>query len=597
MHSQDLRAQNIEKLKSLFPNCVAEAKNADGELVDAIDFNLLKQELSDHIVEGAQERYQLDWPGKRQALLTANAPIAKTLRPARDESVDFDTTKNLFIEGDNLDALKLLQETYLNKVKMIYIDPPYNTGNDFIYNDDFAESTQSYFERSNQIDQEGNRLVANNDSNGRFHSDWLSMMYPRLKLARNLLRDDGVIFISIDDNEIDNLKKLCNEIFGEFNFRNIFTLKRYDKNLNLQFIENGLDSFNTGFEYVIAFSKTVNFKFSPVYRENTEDRKKKGYWKGFWNNADRPTMRYDILGYTPLEGQWKWSKEKSEKAVENYIEYLNNYSDVMSLEEYWSQTGKSKNFIRRNENGSGKNRGVENWIAPTQAILRNTSWQDIFASKNTAENSGLFDFPKNPDAIKLMIKSSGADNDIILDFFAGSGTTAHAVMQLNAEDGGRRQSISIQLPEPTATKSNAFKEGYKTIADISRERIRRAGQTIKEKHMNSDLDVGFRVLKVDTSNMKDVYYRPDELEYDDLLSTIDNIKADRTAEDLLFQVMIDWGIDLTLPIKKQTIASKAVYCVGDNALIACFEPDIGEDMVKELAELRPLRIEIGRAHV
>ena len=609
MHTPDFTDENISRLAALFPNCVTESKDENGELKRSIDFDLLKQELSGNIVEGVQERYHLDWVGKREALLTANAPIAKTLRPAREESVDFDTTKNLYIEGDNLDALKLLQETYLGKVKMIYIDPPYNTGNDFIYEDDFAEDKDAYFQKSMQTDEEGNRLVANTESNGRFHSDWLSMMYPRLKLARNLLRDDGVIFISIDDNEQSNLKRLCDEVFGEENFRNCFVTRRHDKNLNRQFMESGLKTLNVGFESILSYSKTNEFNFIPVFKSASEERSTTGYWKGFWNAPNRPTMRYDILGFTPDEGQWKWKKETADEAVKNYIEYVQQYSSEMTIEEYWEKTGKTKKFIRRNPNGVGKNKGVENWIEPSDGILRNTNLLDILATQPAKEIQGLFDFPKNLELISTICSFAIDSDDIILDFFSGSATTAHAVMQLNAEDGGNRQFIMVQLPEETDEKSEAYKAGYKTIAEIGKERIRRAGKKIKEElkskkakdelplldadsSLTTDhqpLDTGFRVLKIDSSNMKDVYYSPDKVEQASLLDAVTHIKEDRTAEDLLFQVLVDWGIDLTLPIVKENISGKTVYLVDENAIAACFDEGITEEFVKELAHRQPLR--------
>ncbi len=591
MHSPDLSRQNVEKLMELFPNCVTETRDENGELVSSIDFDLLRQELSDHIVEGPQERYRLDWPGKREALLTANAPIAKTLRPARDESVDFDTTKNLFIEGDNLDALKLLHETYLNKVKMIYIDPPYNTGNDFIYEDDFAEDTQSYLQRSNQVDEEGNRLVTNNDSNGRFHSDWLNMMYPRLKLARNLLRDDGVIFISIGDNELANLKRLCDEVFGETNFRNQVIIRRRTKTLNIQFAKDGLNSMNVGCEYILIYSTTNTFLMSPLQAPK-KTLPKKGVWNVFWSGADRPTMRYELLGVTPASGQWRWSKEKAEAAISNYQEYVENFASMITLEEYWERTGRDKKFIRKIKDGTGKNGGVQYWVSPSSTYLRNSNWLDVEVSQIHKEFELHFDNPKNIDLIKLLIKLAGYNTSdfIILDFFAGSGTTAHAVMKLNAEDGCKRQCISIQLPELTDEKSEAYKAGYKNITEISKERIRRAGEKIKKENPDADLDIGFRVLKVDTSNMEDVYYFPDEIEQADLLDDINNIKPDRTAEDLLFQVLLDWGVDLTLPIAKENIHGKSVYFVDDNALVACFEQGIDEALVKELAQRHPMRV-------
>ena len=591
MHSPDLSQQNVEKLKELFPNCVTESKDENGKPISSIDFDLLKQELSGHVVEDPQERYQIDWPGKHKAMFVANAPIAKTLRPAREESVDFDNTKNLFIEGDNLAALKLLQETYLNKVKMIYIDPPYNTGKDFIFNDDYAEDLESYLERSNQVDDEGNRLVANTETNGRFHSDWLSMMYSRLKLARNLLRDDGVIFISIDDNEQANLKRLCDEVFGEKNFRNQIIIRRRTKTLNMQFAEDGLYSMNVGCEFILIYSKTNTFLMNPLQALKKKSPKK-GTWNVFWSGADRPTMRYELFGFTPASGQWRWCKNKAEAAILNYKEYVKDFASTVTLEEYWEITGRDKKFIRRIEDGTGKNGGVQYWVPPSSTYLRNSNWSDIEVSQIHKEFELSFDNPKNTTLIKLLVKLGSCDiRDFrVLDFFAGSGTTAHAVMQLNAEDGGKRQCISVQLPELTKTDSEAYKAGYKNIAELSKERIRRAGKKIKEENPDADIDIGFRVLKVDTSNMEDVYYFPDEVEQADLLTRVNNIKPDRTADDLLFQVLLDWGVDLTLPIEKREISGKTVYFVDENALVACFDTGIDETFINEVAEIKPLRV-------
>ncbi len=595
MHSPNLTEGNIAKLVELFPNCVTESEGDNGELKKIIDFDLLKQELSNNIIEGPQERYHLNWPGKREALLTANAPIAKTLRPCRKESVDFDTTENLFIEGDNLDALKLLQENYLGKIKMIYIDPPYNTGNDFIYEDDFAESSEEYLKNSNQKDEKGNRLIANTESNGRFHSDWLTMMYPRLRLARNLLKDDGVIFISISDEEISNLKQICNEVFGEENFRNCFAIRRHDKNLNRQFMESGLKTLNVGFEYVLVYSKTNSFNYTPVFKKASKERSTKGYWKGFWNGPDRPTMRYEILGFKPKDGQWKWKKETAIEAVNNYKVFEEKYAKEMTLEKYWEETGNVKKFIKRNLSGSGKNKGVEHWIEPSEGILRNSNMLDILATQSSEEVKGLFSFPKNIELLSTLCRFISKDNNsIILDFFAGSSTTAHAVMQLNAEDSGNRKFIMVQLPEECDEKSEAFKAGYKTISEISKERIRRAGQKIKDENGTTapNLDIGFRVLKVACSNMVDVYYSPDDVEQEELSLATDNVKPDRTAEDLLFQVLLDWGVDLTLPISKEMIAGNEVFFVDENALAACFVTNgkVTEEFIKELAKREPLRV-------
>ena len=591
MHSPDLTQDNIAKIRALFPGCVTEAADENGKLRLAVDFDQLKQELSDSIVEGPQERYHLNWPGKREALITANAPIAKTLRPARDESVDFDTTQNLFIEGDNLEALKLLQETYLGKVKMIYIDPPYNTGNDFVYDDDFAESSAEFFERSNQKDDEGNRLVANTATNGRFHSDWLSMIASRLWIAKRLLHEEGAIFVSIDENEAPSLRKLCDEVFGAENYRNSIIVRRRVKSLNVQFADNGLSSLNVGFEYVLVYGKSPSFLMNALQAPKV-NAKKTGTWNVFWSGADRPTMRYELLGFTPSTGQWRWSKEKAVEGVKNYNEYLANYSDSLTLEEYWAKTGSSKRFVRRIEGGEGKNGGVQYWIAPSDTALRSSNWMDIEVSEIRKE----FDLPfSNPKSVKLMqeiVKLSRDPSALILDFFAGSGTTAQAVLQQNAADGGMRRIFSVQIPEALKEIGHVNEAHFSSLADVSKERIRRAGQKILEGECHPDWnkDVGFRVLKIDSSNMADVFYTPDQTSQADLLARVDNVKPDRTAEDLLFQVLLDWGVELTLPIRRETVQGKTVFFVDDTALMACFDDGISEDLVKELAGHAPLRI-------
>ena len=579
LHSPDFTQANIEKMAELFPNCVTETRAADGTLKKAIDFDLLKQELSTSIVEGPQERYQLNWPGKREALLTANAPIAKTLKPCREESVDFDTTQNLYIEGDNLDALKLLQETYLGKVKMIYIDPPYNTGNDFIYEDDFAENTETYFERSNQKDEVGNRLVANNESNGRFHSDWLSMMYSRLKLARNLLQDDGVIFISIGDHEQANLKRLCDEVFGEDNFAAQFLWKKKSTTSNVKDAQ-----VSPQVDYQICYRKSSNAKIKQrvklsetrSYPENDEvgkyrteviEKKDSGSYK-------RDTMKFQILGHPPREGKRWQIGEKTARELEIKNRF---YFDGEKI--------KLKIYDFEDENTySAQPNVLENCgNSESAAELVNTV---LFSHPE------LFDNPKPFELVKhFLYITVESKNDIILDFFSGSATTAHAVMQLNAEDGGNRKFIMVQLPEICDPKSEAYKAGYKTIAEIGKERIRRAGKKIKTENPNTDhLDIGFRVLKVDSSNMKDVYYTPDKLMQGDLEQFTDNIRDDSTPEDLLFQVLLDWGVDLTLPITQETMAGFTVLFVDENALAACFDADINEAFVKELAARHPLRV-------
>lgn len=435
MQSHDVTGSNINKIARLFPNCVTERLGKNGKPELAIDFEKLEAELSNDILAEGEERYQFTWPDKRAANRLANTPTTMTLRPCREDSVDFDNTQNLYIEGDNLDVLKVLRETYLGKVKMIYIDPPYNTGNDFVYNDEFAQGKSEFEQNSGLFDEEGNQTIdpmqRNTESNGRFHTDWLNMIYPRLKVARDLLTYDGVIFISIGEEEIHNLKKICDEVFGSSNFRNSFITRRYDKNLNRQFMENGLQTFNIGFEYILCYSKKA-FTFTPVFRQASEERQSSGYWKGFWNDADRPTMRYDILGFTPESGQWKWKKDVALEAVENYKVYVDQYSKTLTLEEYWAHTGKTKKFIRRNPNGTGKNAGVENWIAPSDTVLRNTNWLDLLSSKSDVTTQDLFNFPKNIDIIKLVLEAGTNKDSIILDFFSGSATTAHAVMKLNA---------------------------------------------------------------------------------------------------------------------------------------------------------------------
>ena len=580
---------NIKKISSLFPNCIVETVDDNGNSIFSVDFDILRQELSPEIVEGRDERYQFVWPDKKKAILLANAPINATLRPCKDRSKDFDNTENLYIEGDNLDVLKCLKETYMGKVKVIYIDPPYNTGSDFVYHDDFSKSAEDYLANSGQYDAQGNRLVANTESNGRFHTDWLNMIYPRLKVARDLLSEDGAIFISISEEEIENMKKVCNEIFGEDRFANSFITRRYDKNLNRQFMDQGLKSFNIGFEYILCYTKN-RFLFKPIFKAASEERSSCGYWKGFWNDADRPTMRYDIPRVTPKTGQWKWSKDVAYEAIENYKEYIENFSEKMTIEEYWLQTGKTKKFIRKNPNGKGKNAGVENWIAPTDGILRNTNWTDILTSKNDKSTQELFDFHKNVDLIKLVLEASTDKDSIILDFFSGSATTAHAVMQLNAEDGGKRKFIMVQIPELTNEKSDAYKANYKNICEIGEERIRRAGIAIKEEFPQNaqKLDTGFRVLKLDSSNMLDVYYAPSEINQAMLSLFTNNVKEDRTSEDLLFQVMLELGATLDSKIEVSKVEDKKIFNVGQGYLVACFEKNVNDNVITKIAQMQPL---------
>ena len=616
MKSLDTVDGNVAKIAALFPHCVTEHKGKDGTAELAIDFDKLRAELSKDVLDEGEERYQFTWPDKRAASRLANTPTDKTLRPDVEASKDFWNTENLYIEGDNLDVLKVLRENYLGKIKMIYIDPPYNTGNDFVYNDDFTQGKEDFEVTSGLFDEDGNQVLdpmqRNTEANGRFHTDWLNMIYPRLKIARDLLTEDGVIFISIGEEEIHNLKKVSDEIFGAENFRNSFITRRYDKNLNRQFMDAGLQTFNIGFEYILCYSKKA-FSFTPVFREASEERQSFGYWKGFWNDADRPTMRYDILGFTPEKGQWKWKQDVAQEAVENYKTYVDKFSNTMSLEEYWEKTGKCKKFIRRNPNGKGKNAGVENWIAPTDSVLRNTNWLDLLASKNDSTTQGLFDFPKNVDVIKLILEAGADKEATVLDFFSGSATTAHAVMKLNAEDGGKRKFIMVQLPEVTNEKSEARKAGYETICQIGEERIRRAGDKILtnllsgagrvdgtgygcgidnyEEYVESTgdrvLDTGFRVLKLDSSNMEDVFYTPEDFNEQDLFNYVDNVKPDRTPLDLLFQVLPELGIELSAKIEEKDVNGKKVFFVDGTYLIATFDIEVNESTVTEIAKMQP----------
>jgi len=590
LHSPDFTEENIAKLAELFPGCVTEAEDENGQLKKAIDFDQLRQELSNNIVEGPQERYHLNWPGKREALLTANAPIAKTLRPCREESVDFDTTKNLFIEGDNLDALKLLQETYLGKVKMIYIDPPYNTGNDFIYDDDFSENTEEFMKRSNQKDEEGNRLMANTEANGRFHSDWTSMMYSRFKLARNLLSEEGVIFISIDDGEHANLRKICDEVFGERNFvANISWQKKYA-------VSNDDPGIGVMHDHIVVYRKSDEFKRNLLPRTDKQNNRYKNIDndpRGRWasdnyvsnkSKTERPTLWYSIIH--PATGKEVWPDESA------VWRYTKEKHDLLEKEGrlYW---GSDKNY---------KKPRIKRYLSEIQdGIVPNTWWtfeevgHNDEAQKETSSIIGkkIFSTPKPVRLIKRIIDIATNEGDVVLDFFAGSGSTAHAVMEMALEKKNIKF-ISVQLPELIKEKSEAFKSGYTTISDICKERIRRAGKKIKEDNADKEgidqLDIGFRVLKVDTSNMNDVYYSPDEFKHDDLFAQIDNIREDRSAEDLLFQVLLDWGVDLTLPIRKETIQGKGIFFVDENALVACFDTGVDEALVKTLAGFEPLRV-------
>ena len=603
MHSQNKIDANISKIANLFPNCVTEAKDDNGEIIHKIDFDMLKQELSSTLVEGREERYQFTWPDKKQAILTANAPINKTLRPCREESVNFDSTENLYIEGDNLEVLKLLQETYLGKIKMIYIDPPYNTGNDFVYEDDFAQDATDYIANSGQTDEEGNRLVANTESNGRFHTDWLNMMYPRLKLARDLLSDDGVIFISIDDNEVENLKKICNEVFGEGNFIAQFPWRKRTAKSDVPF------GVSQDYEWIICCAK------SEIFKASIEGGERKYYetpdfpgrpWRVHdltkqTTASERPNSFFTMVNPKTREEYpanpnrtWAITQETFEQYMkEDKIVFPGDY-DFLKITKpafrYWKEDDIKK---------AGDNFGK---IAVSTKLPDNIGMSQD-GTKEITELMGTkaFPFPKSVDLIKHLVKIStnnyslSSDNyPLILDFFSGSATTAHAVMQLNAEDGGKRKFIMVQLPEVTDEKSEAYKAGYKNICEIGKERIRRAGRKILEttiqtgggtKDSAPSLDIGFRVLKCDTSNMEDVYYTPDHFDTNDLFKN--NIKSDRTGEDLLFQTMLDLGIMLSSKIETKEINSKEVFCVEGNYLMACFDDSVDEKTITEIAKEKP----------
>lgn len=623
LQSADITGINIEKIAALFPHCVTET--AEGK---KIDFDLLRQELSADVVEGNKERYRLEWPGKREAIVTANIPTRNTLRPVREDSVDFDTTENIYIEGDNLEVLKLLQESYLGKIKMIYIDPPYNTGKDFVYKDNFAKSGEDELLDSGQKDEYGNRLQTNPETSGRYHSDWLSMMYPRLKLARNLLTDDGVIFISIDDNEVHNLRKICDEIFGEGNFlANVIWERAFSPKNDAKFVSNSHD-------YVLMISKNINNfiigKLPRTEEANSRYKNPDNDPRGPWT-ADNLTVKsysaaYDYEFETPTgkivrptNGRcWFTSKERMQLLIDSgriwFGEDGNN--DMPRLKRYLSDVQQGMTPIS---------------IWYYKEVGHNQEGRQEV--KKLFQDKGFFDGPKPIRLLSKILKVANLQNDsIILDFFSGSATTAHAIMQLNSEDGGNRKYIMVQLPEATDEKSEAYKAGYKNICEIGKERIRRAAKSIMNEQLNQlritnesitndklrikndegtlfadetvkddseavirnsqirNLDLGFRVYRLDSSNMQEVYYAPQEYQQNNLDLFADNVKPDRSAEDLLTQIMLDWGLELSLPIERKTIAGKEVYAVAGDALYCCFDTEIDEAFAKAVAQDHPLRI-------
>ena len=584
MQTANKADENFKKLAAMFPNAVTETINENGEVVRAIDKDVLMQEISCKVVDGNEERYQFTWPDKKKSVLLANAPINKTLRPCREESVDFDTTENLYIEGDNLEVLKLLQETYLGKIKMIYIDPPYNTGNDFVYEDDFAQSTDEYLANSGQFDEEGNRMVQNTESNGRFHTDWLNMMYPRLKLAKDLLSEDGVIFISLDDGEIDNLKKISDEVLGSQNYVGTVIWERAFAP------KNDAKYFSTSHDFVPVYAKNIeDFEIGKLPRTQeanarykNPDNDPRGPWaadnmtvKTYSAAYDYPITTPNGTVVNPTNGRcWFTSKERMQKLIEDGRVYFGaDGGNTPRLKRYLAdvQQGMTPTTIWKCDDVGHNQEGR----------------QEL---KKLFDDKGYFDSPKPQRLMHRILKVANLlDNSIVLDFFSGSASTAHAVMQLNAEDGGHRKFIMVQLPEKCDEKSEAYKAGYKNICEIGKERIRRAGAKIKEEAglAAQNLDTGFRVLKCDTSNMKDVYYNPAEYEVNMFSRLEDNIKEDRTPEDLLFQVMLDLGVLLSSKIEETTIAGKKVFNVEDNYLIACFDSDVSEETIKAIAKQKP----------
>lgn len=582
MQSHDMVGNNVEKITALFPQCITERINKEGKVELAIDFDKLRQELSKDIVEGNEERYQFTWPDKRNAIRLANAPTTDTLRPCREESVDFDNTQNLYIEGDNLQVLKLLRENYLGKVKMIYIDPPYNTGNDFVYNDQFDQDKQEYIHNSGQYDNEGNQLVQNTESNGRFHTDWLNMIYPRLKVARDLLSEDGVIFISIDDNEGKNLRNITDEVFGSHNFLAQVVWERAYSPINL------MKHFSPSHDYVLVYAKNPELAICngiPRSAEANErytnpDNDPRGVWKPS-DLSVGPAVEANIYPITTPSGRvveppagrsWRLSaKAFAERLQDNRIWFGPNGDSVPSMKRFLSElrkTGITPMTIWKYEE-------VGHSQDATQSLAK------MFDGKK------YFDYPKPVGLIKRILALYSQKDSIILDFFSGSGTTAQAMFELNVDDGGERKFILVQLPEETEEGSPAKKDGYKNICEIGKERIRRAGKKIKEESplTTQDLDTGFRVLKLDSSNMEDVYYTPEDFNERSLFD--DNIKPDRTDEDLLFQVMTELGIELSAKIEQQQIAGKTVWSVDNDYLIACFDKEVNETTITEIARKHP----------
>ena len=593
MHSMDMVGRHIEQIGALFPNCITETIK-DGEIVRAIDFDMLRQELSDVVVEGPTERYQFTWPEKRKSVLAANAPITATLRPVVADSVGRDGTpggfdsENLYVEGDNLEVLKLLQETYLGKVKMIYIDPPYNTGNDFVYEDDFAQSTGEYMENSGQYDEEGNRMVTNTESNGRFHTDWLNMIYPRLRIAKDLLAEDGLVFVSIDDNELNAIISIGKEIFGSDNYIATFIWEKRKTRENRKIV-------SVRHDYIACFTKSFEQRSNAIGLEPMNDDAVERYKnpdndpRGVWTSVPAiaqaghgtKSQFYTLtspkgIKFDPPSGScWRYTREKMQEAIEdNRIWFGSDGSGVPRI----------KKFLTEGKQGLTP----ETMLFADKVGTNDSAKRELVSLFN---GIAVFETPKPVSLIAHFIRiCNNSENGLFLDFFSGSATTAHAVMQLNAEDGGHRKFIMVQLPEPCDEKSEAYKAGYPNICEIGKERIRRAGRKIKEDAgltAPADLDIGFRCLRLDESNMQQVYYTPGEVKQTDLFSMVDNVKPDRTPEDLLFQVMLDLGVLLSSPIEVKEIAGKKVFNVADGFLLACFDHDVTDETVKAIAQKKP----------
>lgn len=598
MTSRDLVQDNIDAIGQLFPNCIKEVQGEDGKLERGIDFEVLKQELSRSVIEGRPERYEFNWPGKRAASLTANTPIKATLRPCRKESVNFDTTENLYIEGDNLDVLKLLCDNYRGKIKMIYIDPPYNTGNDFVYKDDFAQTGEEYRSISGDYDDQGNRLTKNTTANGRFHTDWLNMMYPRLKIAQKLLSDDGVIFISIDDNEVENLKKICDEVFGASNFIGQWNWFKSATPPNLS------KKIKKNIEYILCYEKKRNAEKYRGIKKSSQSS----------NGLLNQTNKFAVLKFPSgvvesglPDGTFPAGKYGTSSYEINLLDDVivkNGFFVTefrLQAKFKWSQD----NLLYELQRGTRVAIRTKTFSPSYEKIDYDPEVPPNFINKDvnvdTTEQAGklltslfdgikVFEYPKPVDLLEYLINFLCEKNDIILDFFSGSATTAHAVMQLNAEDGGHRKFIMVQLPEACEEGSEAAKAGFKNICEIGKERIRRAGKKIAEENAMTapNLDIGFRVLKLDSSNMTDVYYSPEDLKQEELFAQADNVKADRTAEDLLFQVMLEKDIPLSSKIETEIVAGKTIFNVAGGYLLACFDTGVTDEVVTAIAKKHPV---------